>query len=483
MRSVFSALLSNDKTASPLAAESGERQDTSDLLTDIANELNTLGVEVTDIAGVIAGSQTQSASLSANFSSLATVANKTQSSCSAIAEAAAESRALITETVTVSSEVNAAIDRSQSEIASLSETIHQIASDLGELKSALEGAQKASRTIASIAGKTEMLAINAAIEAASAGEAGKGFAVVANEVKRLSEHTTAATKDISDLLAEFEKRAEACARDGTAAADRTTAAQTENERLSGHVRTLNDAITQIDHSADQTLASATAVEQDASAIGSELGSMESAIDGIAKSVTSATDRMRSTTQSLDNMVGRTAMGVQTSDTAMLRTVMDGAAQVSDLLERAIDDGKISVDDLFARTYVPIPNTDPQQVMAPFTELTDMLLQDLLEHVQQSDPRIVFCAAVDTNGYLPTHNLNFSKPQGDDPAWNAGNCRNRRIFDDPVGLGAGQSTAPYFLQTYRRDMGGGNFVLMKDASAPIMVGGRHWGGFRMGYKTS
>jgi methyl-accepting chemotaxis protein len=39
-----------------------------------------------------------------------------------------------------------------------------------------------------------------------------------------------------------------------------------------------------------------------------------------------------------------------------------------------------------------------------------------------------------------------------------------------------------VQTYRRDMGGGQFVLMKDASAPINVNGRHWGGFRMGYRV-
>jgi methyl-accepting chemotaxis protein len=98
-----------------------------------------------------------------------------------------------------------------------------------------------------------------------------------------------------------------------------------------------------------------------------------------------------------------------------------------------------------------------------------------------DPRIVFCAALDRNGYLPTHNRVYSKPQGDDPVWNAANCRNHRIFNDRTGLGAGRNTRPFLLQTYRRDMGGGNFVLMKDVSAPIVVKGRHWGGFRVGFK--
>ncbi|MFI4866891.1 MAG: hypothetical protein ACHQDB_07265 [Steroidobacterales bacterium] len=41
--------------------------------------------------------------------------------------------------------------------------------------------------------------------------------------------------------------------------------------------------------------------------------------------------------------------------------------------------------------------------------------------------------------------------------------------------------PFLLQTYRRNMGGGKFVLMKDLSSPIFVDGRLWGAFRMGYQ--
>jgi methyl-accepting chemotaxis protein len=39
-----------------------------------------------------------------------------------------------------------------------------------------------------------------------------------------------------------------------------------------------------------------------------------------------------------------------------------------------------------------------------------------------------------------------------------------------------------LQTYRRDMGGGTFALMKDASAPINIAGRLWGGLRVCYRA-
>ena len=94
-----------------------------------------------------------------------------------------------------------------------------------------------------------------------------------------------------------------------------------------------------------------------------------------------------------------------------------------------------------------------------------------------------CAAIDDQGYLPTHNRKFSEPQRPgDPAWNTANCRYRRIFNDRVGLAAGRNKQPFLLQTYRRDMGGGQFVLMKDISAPITVNGRHWGGLRLAIRV-
>jgi methyl-accepting chemotaxis protein len=57
-----------------------------------------------------------------------------------------------------------------------------------------------------------------------------------------------------------------------------------------------------------------------------------------------------------------------------------------------------------------------------------------------------------------------------------------MFNDRTGLAAGRNTERYLLQTYRRDMGGGTFALMKDVSAPIMVRGEHWGGLRIGYRV-
>ncbi|WP_338305268.1 YebC/PmpR family DNA-binding transcriptional regulator, partial [Bradyrhizobium ottawaense] len=63
----------------------------------------------------------------------------------------------------------------------------------------------------------------------------------------------------------------------------------------------------------------------------------------------------------------------------------------------------------------------------------------------------------------------------DVAWNTANSRNRRIFNDPAGLAAARNLRSYLVQSYARDMGNGNTVMMREIDVPIRVQGRHWGG--------
>jgi methyl-accepting chemotaxis protein len=128
----------------------------------------------------------------------------------------------------------------------------------------------------------------------------------------------------------------------------------------------------------------------------------------------------------------------------------------------------------------VRGSTPPQFTTAFTAFCDANFPALQEPVLVLDPRVRFCVAVDRNGYLPTHNLVYSRPQGADPVWNVANCRNRRIFDDRTGLRAAQSRAPLLMQSYRRELGGGKTQLMKDVSSPIWVRGRHWGGLRIGF---
>ena len=197
----------------------------------------------------------------------------------------------------------------------------------------------------------------------------------------------------------------------------------------------------------------------------------------------ARDRVNRLIAVSEKVISLTAQSSLNSvDGPFIAKVKAVAAAVSEALERALSEGRITEAALFDQDYKPIPGSDPEQLMAGCVALTDDVLPPIQEPVLDFDERVVFCACVDVNGYLPTHNLKFAQPQGDDPVWNAANCRNRRVFDDRVGLAAGRNTEPFLLQTYRRDMGGGTFVMMKDVSAPIMVAGQHWGGLRLAYKV-
>ena len=170
------------------------------------------------------------------------------------------------------------------------------------------------------------------------------------------------------------------------------------------------------------------------------------------------------------------------DGAFTAMVADVAASVSAGFEQALRSGRISAEDLFNTHYQPIEGTDPPQVLALHTPLTDQVVAPVIEPPLERDPRIVFCAVCDRNGYIATHNRKYSEPQKPgEKAWNTAHSRNRRIFDDRAGIVAARNTIPGFVQTYPRDMGGGNMVVLKEFDAPITIDGKHWGAVRLAVK--
>lgn len=184
-------------------------------------------------------------------------------------------------------------------------------------------------------------------------------------------------------------------------------------------------------------------------------------------------------QTKANLDGRLA-AIREANKEFIARAIDAADRISALFENAVNTGRIALDDLFDNHYVPIPGTNPQQYRTRFLPLCEALLPGVQEPLLASDPRMVFCATVDRNGYLPVHNAIYAQPQRpDDPIWNAAHSRNRRIFDDRAGLSAGRVVRPYVIQNYPRDMGD-RVVMMWEIGAPIRVFGKKWGGFRTAY---
>ncbi len=168
--------------------------------------------------------------------------------------------------------------------------------------------------------------------------------------------------------------------------------------------------------------------------------------------------------------------------AFVDRAIDAAAMVSMAFEEAVGDGKLTRDALFDTEYLPIAGTNPVQFRTRSLDVLENVLPPIQEPLLADDRRMIFCAAVDRNGYLPVHNKIYSKPQrADDAAWNTANCRNRRIFDDRAGLCAARNVRPYLIQSYPREMGNGVVIMMREIDAPVRVFGKHWGGFRSAYK--
>ncbi|MGH8713757.1 MAG: methyl-accepting chemotaxis protein [Casimicrobiaceae bacterium] len=189
-------------------------------------------------------------------------------------------------------------------------------------------------------------------------------------------------------------------------------------------------------------------------------------------------------ESLDNATRATLeqklASIRSDNTEFIERAIGTANRISRLFEEAVTQGKISQNDLFDNNYVPIPGTDPLQHRTRFLGAVESILPDVQEPLLASDKRMIFCAAVDRNGYLPVHNKIYSHPQRPgDVLWNTANCRNRRIFDDRAGLSAGRVVRPYLIQNYPRNMGD-RIVMMWEIGAPIRVFGKQWGGFRTAY---
>lgn len=174
--------------------------------------------------------------------------------------------------------------------------------------------------------------------------------------------------------------------------------------------------------------------------------------------------------------------IRTENQEFIERAMATAQKISALFEDALARGVITEDQLFDSAYIPIEGTNPLQYRTRFLDWMESVLPDIQEPLRESDERMVFCAAVDRNAYLPVHNRIYSQPQRpDDVTWNTANCRNRRIFDDRAGLAAARNTRPYLIQNYPRDMGNGTTIMMQEIDSPIRVNGKHWGGFRTAYR--
>ena len=231
-----------------------------DRLNEIIRKVKEVAPEVGDAANAMSGSTNHVRSVTENMSHKASEAtyamNEMAKSIEEVSQSASEASGAMQETRDESAEslkiVESTINNSRqlnSQILEASERVERLVRDTGDVSTILD-------VISAIAEQTNLLALNAAIEAARAGEQGRGFAVVADEVRALASRTASATTEIRDVLDRLESAANETVQSMTLAKTQSEQNEQNAEQTGKHISQIKSRVESVS-SMGLTIAAAT----------------------------------------------------------------------------------------------------------------------------------------------------------------------------------------------------------------------------------
>jgi len=192
------------------------------------------------------------------------------------------------------------VDSASAQIAQVADQVEHTSGQMQKLSERVQQIGSITVVIRDVADQTNLLALNAAIEAARAGEQGRGFAVVADEVRKLAERTTASVREISSVISTIQE----------GAATAVNSMQSSREVVSKVVVTARDASTSMGEIRD----SADTVRQAIENISDALREQKTASTDVARNVESIAQMSEENSAAVVSVAGTAQQLVQLSDT-------------------------------------------------------------------------------------------------------------------------------------------------------------------------
>ena len=284
----------------------------AEALLNVAGRLEEVGSVVssasTQLSAQIEQSDRGAGEAAQRLSEAATAMNEMNATVQEVARNASAASAASADTKDKATAGAQVVERSLRRIESVHQVSLELKDDMTQLNEHAQDITRIMGVISDIADQTNLLALNAAIEAARAGEAGRGFAVVADEVRKLAEKTMASTTDVGDAIKAIQQSAGQSAEQVDIAV-RIIDEATEFAGKSGEA--LQQIVEMADSTADQVRTIATASEQQSASseeisrsishVNAIAGDTAQAMQAAAGAVTDLAEQTRALSGLIENM--------------------------------------------------------------------------------------------------------------------------------------------------------------------------------------